>query len=110
MYNRPHTKRSVMGGEGNVDNAMWRSLSRQIAGIGEPRQPDESEFTNVLDELGTFVVERGRIPERSSKEPAEAQLGRWIEAQRRAERGGLLCPERRALLEECLGPQWFSRS
>jgi hypothetical protein len=89
---------------------MWRSLSRQIAGLDEPRQPDDQAFALMLDRLEVFVGERGRIPNRGSKEPEEARLGAWIEAQRRAEHGGLLCPERRALLEEHLGSGWSSRS
>lgn len=104
----PHGNHSVMGGE--VDNAMWRILSRQIAGIDEPRQLDDNEFAALLGRLEAFVEECGRVPERTAKEPDEARLGLWIEAQRRADHGGLLCPERRIRLEGLLGPRWFSRS
>jgi hypothetical protein len=97
-----------MGGE--VDNAMWRSLSRQIAGIDEPKQPDDGEFAALLGRLEALVGERGRVPERTAKEPDEARLGSWIEAQRRADHGGRLCDERRTRLVDLLGPRWFSRS
>jgi hypothetical protein len=97
-----------MGGE--VDNAMWRSLSRQIAGIDEPRQLDDSEFAALLARLEAFVGEHGRVPQRAAKDPDEARLGLWIEAQRRADHGGRLCDERRTRLEDLLGPRWFSRS
>jgi hypothetical protein len=98
-----------VGAKANVDEFMRQSLSRQITGLIEMRHQDDDEFAAALKELVAFRDERGWIPNWESREALEARLGSWLEAQRGAEKGGVLSSARRALLVDVLGPRWASQ-
>jgi hypothetical protein len=85
---------------------MRRGLSRQISGLEEPKQQGDEEFAAGLGELAAFKAEYGRLPDRRSLEASEARLGKWLEAQRDAERQRVLCGLRRSMLREALGQDW----
>lgn len=54
------------------------------------------EWLARRDEFAAFLFREGRTPSRSSTDPAETALGRWLSAQRSASRLGVLLPARRA--------------
>lgn len=98
----------ALWGARNVDEAMRQSLSWQISGLQEPKQQGDEEFAAGLSEVAAFKAERGRLPDRRSSASSEARLGKWLEAQRVADRQRVLCGLRRSMLREALGQDWFS--
>ena len=88
-----------------VDEAMRRYLSRQISGLGDPRQ-NEDEFAACLERVSGFLAKRGRLPDREATDPSEVRLGSWLQDQQSAEQRGVLCSERRSQLGELIGPGW----
>jgi hypothetical protein len=91
-----------------MDREMRKRLARDAAGLPEPRQMSDAAFASAVEDLVAFVRDRGRPPEPGSGQPAEARLGTWLDAQRRADRKGRLSADRSGALEHVLGPGWSS--
>jgi hypothetical protein len=87
---------------------MRRELSRQISGLGEPRQQDDEHFSACLRVLDDFLAERRRTPDEHSEDAREAKLGSRLRAQQAAERRGALSGARGSELREVNGPGWAS--
>lgn len=90
-----------------MDEATRQSLSRQITGLGEPRQQGDEEFAATLQRLGEFLQERRRMPDRGAEDPEESRLGSWLRTQQAAERQGVLSGARGgSKLRGLIGPGW----
>lgn len=89
-----------------MDNRLRKQLARQIIGLDEQRQPEDEAFATMLGLVAAFASDHGRLPSaRASVD--EAPLARWLNAQRKTELEGDLCPIRQAMLADQLGAQWL---
>jgi hypothetical protein len=92
-----------------MDGTTRRELARQIAGIWDPPQDANELFARTLQRLAAFHRTNARTPNPTAGTLDEAQLGRWLEAQRADLRRGTLCDERRSQLNEAIGTDWALR-